>query len=84
MEKERIYYDCDTYDYWCSDADYNGENKIEYGQFAPDGKSYEIFTKDTPRPWLNYLCNKKIASAVSNTGLGFFFHSPLIICSLTN
>ena len=74
MDKERIYYDCDTYDYWCSDADYNGENKIEYGQFAPDGKSYEIFTKDTPRPWLNYLCNKKIASAVSNTGLGFFWY----------
>lgn len=79
MKENRIYYDCDTYDYWCSEDDYSGESKKEYGRFAPDGKSYEIFTKDTPRPWLNYLCNDKIASAVSNTGLGFFWYKTSLL-----
>lgn len=78
MEK-RIYYDCDTFDYWCSDDDYNGKEKKKYGEFAANGRSYNIFTKDTPRPWLNYLCNDKIASVVSNTGLGFFWYKTSLL-----
>lgn len=79
MGEERIYYDCDTLDYWCSDDDYNGVCKKEFGRFSDDGKSYEIFCKDTPRPWLNYLCNSRIASAVSNTGLGFFWYKTSLL-----
>ena len=58
MKENRIYYDCDTYDYWCSEDDYSGESKKEYGRFAPDGKSYEIFTKDTPRGLTTYVTTK--------------------------
>lgn len=79
MSEERIHYDCDTIDYWCSDDDYNGVCKKEFGRFSDDGKSYEIFGKDTPRPWLNYLCNSRIASAVSNTGLGFFWYKTSLL-----
>ncbi len=79
MNEQRIQYDCDTLDYWCSDDDYNGVCKKSFGRFSDDGKSYEIFTKDTPRPWLNYLCNSRIASAVSNTGLGFFWYKTSLL-----
>jgi len=79
MKKERIVYDCDVYDYFCSDDDYSGKSKKVYGKFSDDGKSYEIFTRNTPRPWLNYLCNDKIASAVSNTGLGFFWYKTSLL-----
>ncbi len=79
MNEKRIQYDCDTIDYWCSDDDYNGICQKDFGKFSGDGKSYEIFTKDTPRPWLNYLCNSRIASAVSNTGLGFFWYKTSLL-----
>jgi len=79
MKKERIVYNCDTYGYWCSDEDYIGVPRKVYGKFSDDGKSYEIFTKDTPRPWLNYLCNDKIASVVSNDGLGFFWYKTSLL-----
>ncbi len=75
----RIVYDCDTYDYWCSEEDYNGTNKKVYGKFTDDNKAYEIFTKDTPRPWLNYLCNDRIASCVSNTGMGFYWYKTSLL-----
>lgn len=71
-------YDCDTFSYWCSEEDYNNKEK-NYGRFIEDGRGYEIFTKNTPRPWLNYLCNKKIASVFSNTGLGFFWYKTSLL-----
>lgn len=76
---DRIVYDCDTYDYWCSDEDYEGKNRKHYGDFIDDGKAYEIIEKDTPRPWLNYLCNDKIASVISNTGMGFYWYKTSLL-----
>ncbi len=75
----RIVYDCDTYDYWCSEEDYNGTSNKTYGKFGDDGVSYEIYTKDTPRPWLNYLCNDRIAACVSNTGMGFYWYKTSLL-----
>lgn len=76
--KSRKIYDCDTYNYWCSAEDYEKQTK-KYGYFTPDGTTYKITTKYTPRPWLNYLCNKKIASVISNTGLGFYWYKTSLL-----
>lgn len=71
-------YDCDTSGYWCSDADYHARDKI-YGRFIEDGAAYEISDRNTPRPWLNYLCNDRFGSVISNTGLGFSWYKTLLL-----
>ena len=49
-------------------------NKTEtFGKFIDNGKAYVTERRDTPREWLQYLCNDKIRSAVSNTGKGFLW-----------
>lgn len=71
--KDRPVFDCDTYSYWCDTNEYkDGDRK--FGSFINDGSAYEITDPDTPRPWLNYLCNAKVASAVSNIGRGFMWY----------
>lgn len=45
-----------------------------FGKFINDGRAYLIESRDTPREWLQYLCNDKIRSAISNTGKGFLWH----------
>ena len=42
-----------------------------FGHFTEDGRAYVITDKNTPRPWIQYLCNDKIYIAVSNTAMGF-------------
>ena len=50
-------------------------NKTEtFGKFIDNGKAYVIERRDTPREWLQYLCNDKIRSVISNTGKGFLWH----------
>lgn len=31
---------------------------MPYGRFSEDGREYIIERPDTPRPWINYLCNR--------------------------
>lgn len=76
---QRKVYDCDTYNYWCSQEDYDGTLKKRYGEFIDNGRAYEITEKHTPRPWLNYLCNDKIASVISNDGMGFFWYKTSLL-----
>ncbi len=76
---DRIIYDCDTYDYWCSEEDYNGTSKKVYGSFKDGGKAYEITNKNTPRPWLNYLSNDRVCSVISNTALGFYWYKTSLL-----
>lgn len=75
----RKVYDCDTYDYWCSKEDYEGTSKKSYGCFIDNGRAYEVTEKHTPRPWLNYLCNDKIASVIANDGMGFFWYKTSLL-----
>lgn len=78
MNAQRPAYDCDTSPYWCSDEDYH-HNGRSYGRFIEGGRGYLIEDRNTPRPWLNYLCNDKFASCVSNIGLGFtWLYSSLL------
>jgi cellobiose phosphorylase len=75
---ERKVYDCDTSPYWCSEEDYNNTKKT-FGTFIEDGRAYRIDDPDTPRPWLNYLSNKKFGSVISNKGLGFSWYASTLL-----
>ena len=48
---------------------YNKDKK--FGNFIEDGAGYLIEDKNTPRPWLQYLCNDNFLSCITNTGKGF-------------
>ncbi len=50
-------------EYFCRDK--------TFGRFSPDGSEYIIEDRNTPRPWLQYICNDKIICCVSNKGEGF-------------
>jgi cellobiose phosphorylase/N,N'-diacetylchitobiose phosphorylase len=77
-EQNRRIYDCDTHDYWCSEADYENRDKT-FGNFIEDGKGYQIFDPNTPRPWLNYFANSNFGSVISNTGLGFTWYRSTLL-----
>ena len=55
------------------DEDYFNKDKT-FGHFADKGSAYVITDRNTPRPWLQFLCNDKIVSCVSNTGVGYLKH----------
>ncbi len=57
--------DCDIDDYYLRDK--------SFGHFSEDGRAYVITDRNTPRPWVQYLCNDKLRSAVSGTGRGYIF-----------
>ncbi len=50
-------------EYFCRDK--------SFGRFENGGREYIIETRNTPRPWLQCLCNDKIICCVTNTGGGF-------------
>lgn len=77
-QAQRVVYDCDTSGYWCSEEDNQNAQK-RYGAFIDNGTAYEIIDRHTPRPWLNYLCNDRFGSVVSNDGLGFTFYKTTLI-----
>ncbi|MFC1668067.1 GH36-type glycosyl hydrolase domain-containing protein [Chlamydiota bacterium] len=43
----------------------------KYGYFDNYGKEYVIVTPDTPRPWVNVMCNGRYGLTLSQTGGGF-------------
>jgi len=45
----------------------------KYGYFSGDGKEFIITTPRLPKPWINYLYNKKYCAIVSHTGGGYSF-----------
>ncbi len=45
------------------------ENK--YGYFTADGREYVITRPDTPRPWVNVICNGDYGMIETQTGSGF-------------
>ncbi|MCK4946875.1 MAG: glycosyl transferase family 36 [Candidatus Aureabacteria bacterium] len=45
--------------------------KNKYGCFSPDGWEYIIERPDTPRPWVNVICNETYGFTVSQTGGGY-------------
>lgn len=60
--------------------DYYNKDRT-FGKFTENGAAYVIENKNTPRPWLQFLCNDKIFSCVTNTGGGFIRH--IKGCNLT-
>ncbi len=75
---QRPQYDCDTSSYWCSEDDYHRPDR-SFGKFIEDGAAYEIMDRNTPRPWLNYLCNDRYGCVISNTGLGFGWYKSVLL-----
>src|SRR3989338_4588424 len=49
------------------------ERKFEsaYGYFTADGREYVITRPDTPRPWVNVICNGDYGLVETQTGSGF-------------
>jgi len=45
-----------------------------FGHFDIDRREYVITTRQTPRPWINYIWNERCMSLVTNTAQGFGFH----------
>ena len=43
----------------------------KYGYFTADGREYVITRPDTPRPWVNVMCNGDYGIIESQTGSGF-------------
>jgi cellobiose phosphorylase len=45
-----------------------------YGDFALDGRTFQITRTDTPRPWLNYPSNEAYGVCLSQLGYGYSFY----------
>lgn len=43
----------------------------KYGYFSADGREYVITRPDTPRPWVNVICNGDYGTIETQTGSGF-------------
>ncbi len=76
--ENRQVYDCDTFSYWCDEESYKNKDK-KFGKFTDDNRAYEIEDINTPRPWLNYLCNDKVAAAIANDGMGFLWYKSSLL-----
>lgn len=71
--KQKVYMpDCSADDV---DIDLYYTKDKTFGRFDENGRAYIITDRDTPRTWVQYLCNNKIRSAVSNTGKGYIYHT---------
>lgn len=70
LEGKQFYPDCGHDD---SKLDDYFDKKKTFGHFIEDGRAYVIETRETPRQWLQFLCNDKIRSTVTNTGMGFLY-----------
>ena len=59
------------------------EQNSEFGYFTPDGKEYVVTELQTPKPWLNYISNKKYGLVFSQNGSGFSYYRSVLLQRLT-
>ena len=59
------------------------KKKNEFGHFSKDGKEYIVTTLKTPKPWLNYISNKKYGLVFSQNGSGFSYYLSVLLQRLT-
>ncbi|NIA31218.1 MAG: hypothetical protein GWP06_15080, partial [Actinobacteria bacterium] len=59
------------------------EKDGDYGYFSDDGKEYIVTTLLTPKPWLNYISNKKYGLVFSQNGSGFSFYLSVLLQRLS-
>lgn len=45
-----------------------------YGHFEEGGRAYAVTTPLTPRPWINYLGNRRLRAFISQNGGGLLWH----------
>ncbi|MBI1977784.1 MAG: glycosyl transferase family 36 [Candidatus Omnitrophica bacterium] len=61
------------------------ERKFEsaYGYFTADGREYVITRPDTPRPWVNVICNGDYGLVETQTGSGFSWRDNANLSRIT-
>lgn len=74
--EKKIEYKYDPKKYWNSDEEYNDRNKT-YGHFTEDGSGYVIEDINTPKDWLNFICNDKVTVSTNARGQGFLSYKLL-------
>jgi cellobiose phosphorylase len=55
----------------------------KYGYFTQDGREYVITCPDTPRPWVNVICNGDYGLIETQTGSGFSWRDNSSLSRLT-
>ena len=55
----------------------------KYGYFTEDGREYVITRPDTPRPWVNVICNGDYGLVESQTGGGFSWRENAQLSRIT-
>ncbi len=75
MKKQERTYSIDVRSVFPSHEAYYSQKR--YGHFAPDGTFYTVTDPNTPRSWNNILSNRRMASVISNRGMGFFSYGSL-------
>ena len=55
----------------------------KYGYFTPDGREYVIIRPDTPRPWVNVICNGDYGLIETQTGSGFSWRDNSSLSRIT-
>ena len=61
-----------------------GAFRTAYGHFADGGRTYVITRPDTPRPWINVLCNGHYGALISQAGGGFSWWENANLARLTS
>ncbi len=61
----------------------SAEYMTKYGHFSDDGQTYVITRHDTPRPWINVLCNGSYGTTISQVGGGFSWWENANLARLT-
>jgi len=56
----------------------------KYGGFREDGQAFIITRPDTPRPWINILCNGSYGLTISQAGGGFSWWENANLARLTS
>jgi len=54
-----------------SEIEWDEEFRSEYGFFTKGGEEYVITRPDTPKPWVNVICNGDYGLIISQTGGGY-------------
>ncbi|HXV28678.1 MAG TPA: hypothetical protein VD913_06915, partial [bacterium] len=55
----------------------------KYGYFTEDGREYVITRPDTPRPWVNVICNGDYGLVETQTGSGFSWRDNSNLARIT-
>jgi cellobiose phosphorylase len=68
---------------WKSEKKEDRKFESKYGYFTHDGKEYVVTRPDTPRPWVNVICNGDYGMVESQNGSGFSWRTNSNLSRIT-